>query len=775
MSFTGENIYALLPAIYRIRDSEQGNVLKKFIDIIAREAIVTENNIAELYENWFIETCEEWVVPYIGDLLGVRGLHPITGSNVISQRAYVANTLSYRRRKGIAPVLEQLALDITGWRAHVTEFFELLQASQYMNHLRPGCIVTPDLRKMNQLDLLNSAFDTITHSADVRHISSGRGKYNIPNIGLFIWRIQSYPVTRSDARKVDCPVSGTDPVKQFFTFNPLGCNAQLFNLLQTEIDITHISEEINVPGLLRRRGLFDELEALRQAIVDDVTPVYNYFDNRRAIEDDPSSKKHPVFEIFAEGSADPVPPEEILICNLETCCTPALTRSYKKLLNDGSYATIDMPVTVVADPVTGRFIFTNPTPVEKASVSYSYGFSGDFGAGVYSMPGSLKDYIKILDFPKQQVTWHVGVSKTIVNEGTETIYKTLNEAIIAWNAKPAGTIAVITIMDNCTYTEPIAIQIIEKSELLIIAAQWPVRQDPETGLKQRFVGDFSAGGFRPHIFADITLQGLADPTKKNGGSLFLNGLLVEGKLSVLSGNLNTLVVAHCTLVPGKGGLEMGAETPPPDSLSNQWLKLKLLRTITGPVNLYDSSAVSLDTEDCIIDNPDDWAINAINTPATFKKTTVFGKTHVKTLNAENCIFNDIIKAERKQTGCLRFSFAPLVNSETPRRYHCQPDFEINTQITEAEKKGIVSPAARKIIEDSVMRWLLPGFCSTKHCHYGYAQLSTNCPLQINSGADDGSEMGAFSFLKQPQRMANLQIAFDEYLPLGLEAGFIYVT
>ena len=107
MSFTGENIYALLPAIYRIRDSEQGNVLKKFIDIIAREAIVTENNIAELYENWFIETCEEWVVPYIGDLLGVRGLHPITGSNVISQRAYVANTLSYRRRKGIAPVLEQ--------------------------------------------------------------------------------------------------------------------------------------------------------------------------------------------------------------------------------------------------------------------------------------------------------------------------------------------------------------------------------------------------------------------------------------------------------------------------------------------------------------------------------------------------------------------------------------------------------------------------------------------------------------------------------------------
>ena len=55
----------------------------------------------------------------------------------LSQRAQVANTLAYRRRKGTAAVLEQLARDVTGWNASVVEFFQLLATTQYMNHLRP--------------------------------------------------------------------------------------------------------------------------------------------------------------------------------------------------------------------------------------------------------------------------------------------------------------------------------------------------------------------------------------------------------------------------------------------------------------------------------------------------------------------------------------------------------------------------------------------------------------------------------------------------------------
>jgi hypothetical protein len=49
------------------------------------------------------------------------------------------------------------------------------------------------------------------------------------------------------------------------------------------------------------------------------------------------------------------------------------------------------------------------------------------------------------------------------------------------------------------------------------------------------------------------------------------------------------------------------------------------------------------------------------------------------------------------------------------------------------------------------------------------------PAEIATGAEDGSEMGAYCHLKQPQREANLRLRLEEYLPFGLEAGIIYVT
>ena len=46
---------------------------------------------------------------------------------------------------------------------------------------------------------------------------------------------------------------------------------------------------------------------------------------------------------------------------------------------------------------------------------------------------------------------------------------------------------------------------------------------------------------------------------------------------------------------------------------------------------------------------------------------------------------------------------------------------------------------------------------------------------ISAGSQDGSEMGVYCQLKQPQRESNLRIRLDEYLPFSLEAGLIHVT
>src|SRR4051794_6012600 len=93
-----DRLYNLLPAIYRLKDVGEGGPLHALLAVIESEVQNLEADIAGLYDNWFIETCDEWVVPYIGDLLSVRGLRELS-PGTFSRRAYVANTLAYRRRK----------------------------------------------------------------------------------------------------------------------------------------------------------------------------------------------------------------------------------------------------------------------------------------------------------------------------------------------------------------------------------------------------------------------------------------------------------------------------------------------------------------------------------------------------------------------------------------------------------------------------------------------------------------------------------------------------
>ena len=49
---------------------EQGGPLKALLSVIAEQVAVLEEDLDQLYDDQFIETCAEWVVPYIGDLVG---------------------------------------------------------------------------------------------------------------------------------------------------------------------------------------------------------------------------------------------------------------------------------------------------------------------------------------------------------------------------------------------------------------------------------------------------------------------------------------------------------------------------------------------------------------------------------------------------------------------------------------------------------------------------------------------------------------------------------
>jgi hypothetical protein len=77
-------------------------------------------------------------------------------------------------------------------------------------------------------------------------------------------------------------------------------------------------------------------------------------------------------------------------------------------------------------------------------------------------------------------------------------------------------------------------------------------------------------------------------------------------------------------------------------------------------------------------------------------------------------------------------------------------------------------------EKWIMDSVVPVFTSSIFGEPGYGQLSRACPDEIFKGVESGVEMGAFNFLKQAHRLANLRVMLDEYMRFGLEAGIFFV-
>ena len=250
MSLDVDKLAGLLPAIYRMRDAEQGGALRALLSAIAGEIAVLEEDLAQLYDDQFIETCAEWVVPYIGDLIGYRALYGLTAS-VSSPRAEVANTIRFRRRKGAAAMLEDLARDVTGWDAAVVEMFTQLATTQYLNHVRPDNLAIANIRDARSLEQINRPFDKVTRTVDVRNIGSGRGRYNISNVAIFLWRLRAAPLTDSPALRVD---------DRRYLFNPLGSNTQLYTRSAHDQDFSTRVAPGEVPDPITRRALDQDLQ-----------------------------------------------------------------------------------------------------------------------------------------------------------------------------------------------------------------------------------------------------------------------------------------------------------------------------------------------------------------------------------------------------------------------------------------------------------------------------------------------------------------------------------
>jgi len=616
MSIDADFLLSRLPAFYRQRDAEEGGTLRALLTVIAEQGALLEADIARLYDNWFIETCDEWLVPYIGDLLGVRGLYGVEGTQAFGQRALVANTLRLRRRKGTLPVLEELAYDTTGWRARAVEFFQLLETTQHVNHRRLFNVRTPDLRHTAQLERIDGPFDQAAHSLEVRPLSAGR--YNIPNIGLYQWRLQAYAVQRGTAFKATGPDGR-------YSFDPLGRSLPLFNRPRTETDISHLAEPVNVPEPLSRRVLYDELAAYRQSLVDGTPDPRRYFAD---------SEGGPVLRVWVDDQL--VPTENLIICNLSALpgVSPEDWRRPPPNISvqpdHSGLPPVVFPrhtgeILVGIDPVLGRIALPAGIHPGKVDVAYAYGFPGDVGGGPYDRRPVRQqddatlglfdpaDFDHLIRVPADQPT--VAAALAAVSAGQRWLIRIDSDA-----------------------TETIA---------------------PNLDLADTHVAIEAANRRRPVLTGDFAFKGNAD------SRLSLSGLLLAGQLK-LSGALRRVELRHCTLVPANGGIRhtgTGSE-----------LSLVLTHSICGPLKASKAIAAA-DLNDCVVDAGSGAAFDLPDTRLRLNRCTVFGTTTAGELEASNSLFTGKVQIERRQQGCVRFCYVPA-GSKTPRRFRCLPDLVV---------------------------------------------------------------------------------------------------
>ena len=250
-------LWNLLPAIYRTNDvgpvAGAAGPLRELVNRIGNQAAVVRRSIDRLGENQSIETCDDWAIPYIGDLVATR---LVSCLDAAAQRVDVAKTIYFRRRAGTVGVLEELVADIASRDARVVEFFRRMARTRHQfdpplsyqienpiggpvgftdNSLEvhEGLIGaysgTPaggfaDLRNAYAAGNTGTAFDEYAYTADLRPGSQSLGWFNIRHLGVFLWWLQAFPIAAAT------PVSNgaQPPASPCFTFDPTGRDIPLF-------------------------------------------------------------------------------------------------------------------------------------------------------------------------------------------------------------------------------------------------------------------------------------------------------------------------------------------------------------------------------------------------------------------------------------------------------------------------------------------------------------------------------------------------------------------
>jgi hypothetical protein len=666
-------LWSLLPQIYQLSDTTDAfnpsdpnppnGPLRELVNRIGAQAATLRRSIDRMWEDQSIESCDDWVIPYIGAQVAAN---LVSSLDARSQRLAVFKTIYYRQRKGTLPILEQIAAETTGWDVRVVELYWRMGRARH--GLDPafkspldrsaGLIGantgTPaggyaDLRDDYGASRARTAFDEFSYTADVRLGQGKTGWYNIPQLGIFLWPLQSVMVTGVT------PVAATGGDNSY-TFDPTGRDIQLFAF---PADVSNSSWtarlEYQLPAPIDERLLKVALSKL-------------YPNSIGLYQGTPGASTLAPLDQISADSRD--------------------TNRY------------------VIDPVRGRISVTAGASLQ--SVSYCYGFSSTLGAGGYDRRVSGKTSTSVSP-----------VLPTVTGGGGAII------------AASSGT---VEIGDSLTYNNAPNYTITGANSLVLRACNL---QRPLV----RFANPTQ------WTFTGSIVNGV-------GSNLLLDGLFVSGADIVLVGAFDQVTLSTCTLDPGAWdgiapqlAIDGKPLVPAHLSINGTVRSLVIDRCILGPVATVGNSTVEHVTITNsilqVVSRTDAIAIASGET--RIRGCTILGEASFRQLEASNSVFAGIINVADQQQGCLRFS-AFTNGSTLPSKYRCV-SLERNHNL----------------------------FSSIRFGDPYYAQILPSVEPEIRAGAEDGSEMGAFSRDKNPIKERSLLIQYQEYMPIGLTPVLIYMT
>jgi len=722
-----EKFWELIPEVYRNEDgldtNPNPNVLRALIEILAEQASIIRRSQDRLWEDQFIELCNEWAVPYIGDLLGTRLLSAL---NKRGRRIDVAKTIYYRRRKGTPRVLEELIHDISDWDGKLVEAFKRLVRARHgldpFPELFPGMFTgtlpggTADLRSPAGSELANSPFEEYFHLPDFRKPKGLDGRYGIPVLDFYLYRLYAYTVIDATPFKM---AAGK------FSFDPSGRSIPLFSISnrpeRTEWDDWHSALEWELAAPIRCRllahAVYEITEAVIQQMVVNGLPspqamallVYGgwKFPGETALLNHINFLTAAFFKLLLKFALiDACGKSQLLPASIRVTANAPLGEILREDItaaNLGAWTVNGSNKILAIDPERGRLMFLNaPGAIRNVEVQYQYGFSGPTGAGTYDRK-EVEDSVPTQNIPP-------GPSNIDLSVFAAT--------------------EIVQVDDNVTYH--------------IVANPPPIAD---------FVFQ-SANQQRPYIILD---QDLEFTTAGNDASLILDGLWIGSPGNkkfniVLSGDYQCVIIRNCSIDPGCGTKNVSNE-----DINGVRILIRgnvenfcIQNSICGPVLTQNNGMIEdeIIISDSILQSRN-VAVNALeisSSKTSLLRTTVFGSVLVHRLYATDSLITGVVNVTDTQAGCFRFSAAPK-SSRLPHPY------------------------LSYLFELDFNHW----FGTREFGQPHFAQLSDTAPVEIYRGAENGAEMGVFNNLINAIKFDGLKAKVEEYMPFGLIPAYINET